>query len=67
MAVYTILTLVARQVGRDWLTTVWTDAREIARSAPATGAVRMLDEIQKVPGWSDTVKGLWDTDTASGL
>ncbi len=23
----------------------------------------VLDEVQKVPGWSDTVKGLWDQDT----
>lgn len=27
----------------------------------------MLDEVQKLPGWSETVKRLWDEDTASGL
>lgn len=26
-----------------------------------------LDEIQKIPGWSETVKRLWDEDTAAGL
>ena len=26
----------------------------------------MLDEIQKIDGWSETVKGLWDADRASG-
>lgn len=26
----------------------------------------VLDEIQKISGWSDTVKGLWDADRASG-
>ena len=27
------------------------------------GAVLVLDEIQKIPGWSETVKRLWDEDT----
>ena len=27
----------------------------------------VLDEIQKLPGWSETVKRLWDEDTAAGL
>ena len=28
------------------------------------GFVLVLDEIQKIPQWSDTVKGLWDADRA---
>jgi uncharacterized protein len=27
------------------------------------GALLVLDEIQKVAGWSETVKRLWDSDT----
>lgn len=27
------------------------------------GGVLVLDEIQKIPGWSETVKRLWDEDT----
>ena len=27
------------------------------------GAVLVLDEVQKVPGWSETVKARWDDDT----
>ena len=27
----------------------------------------VLDEIQKIPGWSETVKRLWDEDTAARL
>ena len=27
------------------------------------GAVLVLDEIQKISGWSETVKRLWDEDT----
>ena len=31
------------------------------------GHVLVLDEIQKIPRWSDSVKGLWDADRAEGL
>ena len=31
------------------------------------GAVLVLDEIQKVPGWSETVKRLWDEDAPAGF
>ena len=27
-----------------------------------TGFVLVIDEVQKVPGWSEVVKGLWDAD-----
>ena len=26
----------------------------------------VFDEIQKIPRWSETVKGLWDADRARG-
>jgi hypothetical protein len=29
--------------------------------------VRSLDEIQKIPAWSETVKRLWDEDTRKRL
>ena len=35
-------------------------------SGPA-GACLVLDEVQKVTGWAEVVKGLWDADTASDL
>jgi uncharacterized protein len=41
--------------------------RQAARTGRgAGGAVLALDEIQKIPGWSETVKRLWDEDTATG-
>lgn len=49
-----------------WLVDVWQRARMAARRHPE-GHVLVLDEIQKVPRWSDTVKGLWDADRAEGL
>jgi predicted AAA+ superfamily ATPase len=49
-----------------WLHMQWDAARLEARAAPG-GAVLALDEIQKIPRWSETVKRLWDEDTADGL
>ncbi len=45
----------------DWIAQQWEAAR-LAIEGPA-GAVLVLDEIQKIPGWSETVKRLWDEDT----
>ncbi len=48
---------------RAWLETQWQIGRTAAQHAGATGALLVLDEIQKVPLWSSTVKRLWDEDT----
>ncbi|MDR7484567.1 MAG: ATP-binding protein [Armatimonadota bacterium] len=48
---------------RAWLVAQWEAARLVARRAGRRGAVLALDEIHKIPGWSETVKGLWDEDT----
>lgn len=48
--------------GTEWIAQQWEAAR---LSAGSTGSVLVLDEIQKVPGWSETVKRLWDEDTRS--
>lgn len=45
-----------------WLAAQWERARLLAADAGRDGAVLALDEIQKVPGWSETVKRLWDED-----
>jgi hypothetical protein len=51
---------------RSWLEQQWDLARLKAKET-RTGALLVLDEIQKVPGWSDTVKLLWDADTHARL
>lgn len=38
-----------------------------AREAGPRGALLILDEIHKVPAWSEIVERLWDEDSASGL
>lgn len=47
--------------GADWVAQQWEAARLSIENAE--GAVLVLDEIQKIPGWSETVKRLWDEDT----
>lgn len=49
-----------------WLVSQWQRARVAARKS-AVGHILVLDEIQKIPRWSEAVKGLWDADRAEGL
>ena len=46
--------------GSEWIAQQWEAARLMAG---AKGAVLVLDEVQKVTGWSEAVKRLWDEDT----
>ena len=48
-----------------WITQQWTAAR--LSLVGQDFAVLVLDEVQKIPSWSETVKNLWDEDTRSGL
>lgn len=48
-----------------WVAGQWEVGRLAARESGR--ACLVLDEVQKLPGWSETVKRLWDEDTASGL
>ena len=50
--------------GSSWLTTQWETARALAAQAGA--CVLVLDEVQKLPGWTEEVKRLWDEDTRAG-
>jgi uncharacterized protein len=42
-----------------WIDAQWNTARLKAKDAPG---LLILDEIQKIPGWSESVKKLWDED-----
>jgi predicted AAA+ superfamily ATPase len=52
-------------VGRDtaWIETQWELGR-VQSEGSRSGALLVLDEVQKVTGWSEVVKRLWDEDTA---
>lgn len=47
--------------GIDWIEQQWTAARLLVEKG--SGAVLVLDEVQKIPEWSESVKRLWDEDT----
>ena len=49
----------------SWLVRQWERARVNAERS-AGGCVLVFDEVQKVPGWSEAVKGLWDADRRDG-
>lgn len=49
--------------GTAWIDQQWEAARLLAAKTNRKGAALVLDEIQKIPGWSETVKRLWDADT----
>jgi len=48
-----------------WIQQQW----EVARSKvePALGALLIIDEVQKIPHWSETIKALWDQDTRNKI
>jgi predicted AAA+ superfamily ATPase len=46
-----------------WLAAQWEVARRLPREEQP--AILVVDEIQKIPGWSETVKRLWDEDSAT--
>lgn len=56
---------VGRQPDSEWLVRQWERAR-VEADLSDRGFVLVLDEIQKIPDWSETVKGLWDADRIAG-
>lgn len=49
--------------GTSWIEQQWEAARlALAETDPQAG-ILVLDEIQKIPGWSETIKRLWDADS----
>jgi predicted AAA+ superfamily ATPase len=53
---------------RTWLSQQWDLARaKTGTSQPRQEVLFVVDEVQKIEGWSETVKRLWDEDSAAGL
>ncbi|MFA6535215.1 MAG: ATP-binding protein [Candidatus Babeliales bacterium] len=49
----------------SWLQQQWEVARQ--KVVKGKGGVLIIDEVQKIPNWSNLIKLLWDTDTRDGL
>jgi len=52
--------------GGQWIAQQW-DAARIGAQLSKKGFVLALDEVQKIPHWDETVKRLWDEDTANKI
>lgn len=53
---------------RQWVSQQWEIARiKIPDTQKRAEALLILDEAQKITGWSEIIKRLWDEDTAAGL
>jgi predicted AAA+ superfamily ATPase len=50
-------------VNTGWIEQVWEAARLTMKVQSAKEFILVIDEIQKVQNWSETVKRLWDRDT----
>jgi predicted AAA+ superfamily ATPase len=50
--------------GPEWIAAQWEAAR---LEAGPSGAVLVVDEVQKAAGWSESVKRLWDEDTRAAV
>lgn len=46
----------------SWIEQQWEIGRLRAKDAPQ-GALLILDEVQKIPHWSEVIKNLWDQDS----
>ncbi len=56
------------QPTEQWLIDQWLRARSKARTLPSgENYVLAIDEVQKIPRWSEVVKGLWDADRAENF
>jgi len=53
---------------RAWIEQQWETGRFlVAETAGKDGGLLVLDEIQKLSGWSEVVKRLWDSDTRNRI
>ncbi len=46
-----------------WISNCWAAVRSLKENNGWESAVLVIDEIQKIPNWSETVKKEWDDDT----
>ena len=49
-----------------WLQTIWETARIKLKLSGSKDFILVIDEIQKINNWSETVKKLWDEDSRTG-
>jgi hypothetical protein len=50
-----------------WIEQQWEIGRLRTREGGPAGGILVLDEVQKVDAWSESIKRLWDEDSLGGL
>ena len=50
-----------------WIEQLWEGVRLKVRANAFSEFLLVIDEVQKIAGWSEMVKRLWDEDTRDGL
>lgn len=53
--------------GEIWIEQQWEVARSLIRDSKKRTGILVLDEIQKLPYWSETIKKLWDEDSKNKI
>lgn len=48
---------------RKWISECWDSARIKLRTEGAESIILVIDEVQKINGWSEVVKKMWDEDS----
>ena len=51
---------------RSWIEAQWERVRLQSSAGRRRSVLLVLDEIQKIPGWSEVAKRLWDEDSRAG-
>lgn len=51
---------------RAWIRNSWSEARRQLAQTGAKQFLLVIDEIQKIENWSETIKKEWDSDTLEG-
>ncbi len=64
---YTYVIAESEANSTTWVIQQWETARLKFKNADADSYLLIIDEIQKIKNWSETVKQLWDTDTFNEL
>ncbi len=54
-------------IGIAWIELQWETARQQLKVSNVDSFVLIIDEIQKIPDWSETVKRLWDADSRENI
>lgn len=54
-------------IGTAWIELQWETARQKLTGTESEAFVLIIDEIQKIPNWSETVKRMWDADSRNGV